>query len=51
MIPPLNNLYYLVVVKILHFESHAQGFERETVLWFLIQKYQKAMGLEKTSEK
>ena len=51
VIPSLNSLYYLGVLKILHFEPHAQGLEHEMVLWLLIQKYQKAMGLEKAPEK
>jgi hypothetical protein len=34
MIPPLNSLYYLGVLKILHFEPHAERFEHETPLWF-----------------
>ena len=51
MIPPLNSLYYLALVKDLHFEPYAERFEHETPLWFLIQKYPKALGQEKISAK
>jgi hypothetical protein len=34
MIPPLNSLYYLGVVKGRHLEPHAERFEHETPLWF-----------------
>ena len=51
VIPPLNGLYYLGVVKNRHFAPHAERSENETPSWFLIQKYPKALEQEKTSEK
>ena len=50
VIPPLNGLYYLGVVKNRHFEPHAERSEKETPLWLLIQKYPKALGQEKILE-
>jgi hypothetical protein len=50
MIPPLNSLYYLLVVQNRHFEPYAERFEHETPLLFLIQKYPEVLGQEKVSE-